>query len=183
MEPDTAKVLGGVGSILAVLGIDIVGYILVLVGMRGLGDYYNDEGVKRNSLWWFIWGIVGGIAVMAVFYIAIISWAFGASVLGPAAAPFGVLVGIFAGVIAALLIAEIFGVLSAIYLKRVYAALSARSGEGLFNTAAELYWWGSLLTIVLVGLILVWISWIISAVAFFSMKPGAAARAAPPPPV
>lgn len=40
----------------------------------------------------------------------------------------------------------------------------------MFRTAGTLLWWGAILTIIFVGIILVWIAWLILAIAFFSMK-------------
>jgi hypothetical protein len=69
-----------------------------------------------------------------------------------------------------LVVAFIFYLLMAINFRRVFNALEQRSGEHLFHTAGTLLWVGAILTIILVGAFLVWIAWLIAAIAFFSMK-------------
>jgi hypothetical protein len=78
--------------------------------------------------------------------------------------------GTIALTIVILIVAFIFYVLMAMNFRRAFNTLAQRSGENMFRTAGTLLWWGAILTIIFVGIILVWIAWLILAIAFFSMK-------------
>lgn len=69
-----------------------------------------------------------------------------------------------------MIVAFIFYILMAKNFRQAFNTLAQRSGENMFRTAGTLLWWGAILTIIFVGLILVWIAWLILAIAFFSMK-------------
>jgi uncharacterized membrane protein len=72
--------------------------------------------------------------------------------------------------IGGLVVAFIFYILAAQRLKKTFDTLAEKSGEQSFRTAGTLLWWGAILTIVFVGLILIFIAWIFATMAFFSMK-------------
>jgi uncharacterized membrane protein len=86
----------------------------------------------------------------------------------------------------AFVILFIFVVVSAVFVRKSLDSLSTRSGEKIFGTAGLLWLIGAVLTIIFVGFILIWISWILIAVGFFSVKtttaqPTATQAPSPPP--
>ncbi len=172
MSLESSKTLGGIGAILlAIPVLNLVGIILVLVAMKGLADYYNEQGIFENALYGFIFSIVGIIALLAVLFT-------------------GIFTGIFTGalfavpmVILALVVMFVFYLLGALYYRKSFTILSERSGEKIFDTAGLLLFIGAVLTIILVGALLWLIAWILAAVGFFSIKtPTTQPPAAPPPP-
>ena len=75
MNFEASKNLGGVGAILMFIGfiipaatgglgllLSLVGLILVLVGLKGMADYYNDQGIFNN----FLYGTIAGVAGVVV---------------------------------------------------------------------------------------------------------------------
>jgi uncharacterized membrane protein len=90
------------------------------------------------------------------------------------------------GVIIAAVVMFIFYVLGALYFKRSFNVVSAKSGENMFNTAGLLLLVGAILTIIIIGLILMLVAWILVAIGFFSIKsaqpPSPPAQPPPPPP-
>jgi uncharacterized membrane protein len=175
MSLESSKTLCGVGAILVALGtfapfLPLVGIILLLIGMKGLSEYYNDGSIFRNALYGLVFGIIGIIA--AAF--AIIALFFGGALFGmsfgPGGAITGDIVGFIAGIIVALVVVFIFYILMAVFFKRAFSTLSEKTGEKMFGTAGLLLLIGAILTIVIVGLILILIAWILAAVAFFSIK-------------
>jgi len=166
---ESSKSLAAIGALLLFLSfvpvIGIVGIVLLLVGMKGLSEYYHDESIYMYSLRGLIFGIIGVIAVSAFSFLTFFGGIFSAVELGPAA----IIGGIF-GVLIVLVVAFTFYLLMAINFRRAYSILAQRSGESNFQTAGTLLFFGAILTIFAVGLILVWIAWIIAAIAFFSMK-------------
>jgi len=186
---ESSKTLAGVGSILLILSIipyagavlGIIGAILLLMGLKGLATYYQDNQIYDNALM----GVIFLIIALVVVAVAV----FGAIIL------FISVIGIIGGVVVLILglvVAFVFYVLAAMRLRQTFTTLATKSGEQSFSTAGTLLWWGAILTIIFVGVILIFIAWIFATVAFFSMRiqsqpmqapqPFAAPQQAAPPP-
>lgn len=176
---ESGKSLAGIGALLLVIGsfvpfLSIVGIILLLIGMRNLADFYKENRIFQDALWGLIFGIIGIVA--AGFVLA--SFFFGGLLLGAG----GGFLGLAVGVIVGLIVAFIFYILMAVYFRRAFDSLADKSGEGMFRTAGLMLLIGAILTIVLIGLFLIFIGWLLATIAFFSAKTGAAPQTAPPPP-
>ncbi len=174
MSLESGKSIGSIGALLLVIGsfvpfLSIVGIILLLVGMKNLADYYHDNNIFQNALYGLIFYIIGAIA--AGF--SLVSLFFGGIAFG-----IGGLVGFFL----VLVVAFIFYILGAIYYRKAFDILAQKTGEGNFRTAGLLLFIGAILTIVIVGLVLLFIAWIFATIAFFSMKSGPTQPPAGPPP-
>jgi uncharacterized membrane protein len=153
-----AKTLGGIGAILLLIpGISIVGYILILIATKYVSDALGDKSVFDNMLYAVIAGIVG---VAAAAFIIFTGAAFSAVTFSASA---------IAGVIVGLAIAWIALIVSAIFIRRSYDTMAAKLNVGTFKTAGTLYFIGAILTIILVGLIILFIAAIVQIVAFFAI--------------
>jgi len=191
---ESNRILGGVGALLMVIGavglftsayllfLLFVGAVLVLIALKGFADHYQDGGIFNDALYGFIAAVVGIVATVAVAIILLspfIAELAGAEldVGNPAAMQQIIrqivmehLQQILGASLGAYLVFVISMILSAILIKKSLDALSARSGEKMFGTAGLVWLIGGVLTIILIGLIVIWISWILMAVAFFSIK-------------
>jgi uncharacterized membrane protein len=174
-----SKTLAGEGAILLLLSmvpyagwvLGIIGVVLLLRGMKELSNYYQDEEIYKNTLTGVKFYIIAIVAVgvaMAALMVGIGSATGFTFTTGfEPTVTFGVgLITFFAG----LIVAFIFYVLATMHLRRTFHTLAQKSGEGSFKTAGNLLWWGAILTIVLVGLILILIAWIYATIGFFTMK-------------
>ena len=174
-----AKTLAGEGSILLLLSIvpyagwilGIIGVVLLLRGMKELSNYYQDEKIYQNSLTgvkFYIIAIVAAAVAIAAIVVGVgsaTSFTFKGFTL---TAGFGVgLAAFFTG----LIVAFVFYVLAASHLRRSFNTLAEKSGESSFTTASSLLWVGSILTIIFVGLLLIFVAWIFATIGFFTMKP------------
>jgi len=181
---ESSKTLAAVGSILLILSMvpyagavfGIIGIILLLMGIKGLASYYQDNEIYQNSLTGVIFYIIALIAAAVAVIALVIGFA---SIIG-------FVVGVIVFVLA-LIIAFIFYILAASHLRKTFDVLAQKSGEGSFGTAGTLLWWGAILTIIFVGLILIFIAWIFATIGFFSMKlqpqqPYASQPSGSPPP-
>jgi uncharacterized membrane protein len=159
--------MAGVGSILLILSIvpyagavlGIIGAILLLVGLKGLATYYKDNQIYDNALMGVIFLIIGLVVVAVAVFGAIILFISVVGVVG------GVVI-----LVIGLIVAFVFYVLAATRLRETFNTLALKSGEQSFSTAGTLLWWGAILTIIFVGVILIFIAWIFATIAFFSMK-------------
>ena len=186
-----SKTLAGEGSILLILSLvpyvgwvlGIIGVILFLKGVKELANYYQDNEIYRNSLTGVKFYIIALIA--AAVAIAAIVIGVGSATGYKFSSGFTPTVGFGVGLAAffvGLIIAFIFYVLAASHLRRTFNTLAQKSGEKSFATAASLIWWGSILTIILVGLLLIFIAWIFAVISFFSMRSRPQQQYAPQPP-
>ena len=161
MSLESSKTLGGIGAILlAIPFLNLIGIILVLIAMKGMAEYYNDDGIFTNALYGFIFGVVGVIALIAV----IIMFAFGFAVVSPVVGPFAG-IGL---VIMVVMVLYIFSLIAAIFYRSSLNRLSEKSGEPMFNTAGLILLIGA--AIPLIGEVLKFVAWILAAVGFFSIK-------------
>jgi len=166
MSLESSKTLGGVGAILlAIPFLNLVGIILVLIAMKGLAEYYDEDDVFRNALYGFIFGIIGVIALIAVIIMLVFPFTvMSTPVAAPTAFPLAG-IGLF---VVSVVILYIFSLLGAIFYRKSLNTLSKKSGEKMFETAGLILLIGAAIPII--GEILKFIAWILAAVGFFSIK-------------
>jgi uncharacterized membrane protein len=168
--------MAGIGALLLVIGsfvpfLSLVGIILLLIGLRDLAQHYNDNSIFQNGLYALIFGLIGIVAAGLV----LVSFFLGGFLLG------GGFLGL-AGIILALVVVFIFYILMAVYFRRAFDSLANKSEQGMFRTAGLLLFIGAILTIVIIGLVLIFVAWILATVAFFSMTPATTPQLSTPPP-
>ena len=197
MNFDTSKNVGGVGAILIFVSVllsyasafsgvvSLVGLILVLIAFKGFADYYNEAGIFNNALYGVITAIVGGIATVAVVFIAAVDfvselglsfanvadWSAELAAMDWTTVGFEIIGSFLTYILLALVVLFVFVIITAILLRKSLGLLSAKTGVGLFGTTGLLILIGAVLTIIAIGLILIWIATLVLAIAFFSMKP------------
>ena len=176
---ESNKTQAGVGALLLLLSIapyagwvlGLVGIVLLVKSMREFANYYGDQSIFQNTwtgIKYYIVALVAATVAVTAFIIGVLSaTAFTFTGIFTLTAGFGI--GIIAG-ISGLLVAFIFYVLAANHLKATFSTLAEKSGDNSLATAGNLLWVGSILTIIGVGLILIFISWIFATVGFFGMR-------------
>jgi len=164
-----------VGWILA-----IAGAIMVLVAIRYVSEIVGDRSIFNNMLFAIALGIVGlvvGVAVilgtvLTTFGLSTISSWFSMGFPGyttlPALPPGGIF-GLIMGALAGLAIIWVLLLVSAILVRRSYDSMSKKLGVGMFGTTGLIYLIGAALTIIVVGVILIFVALILNIVAFFSI--------------
>lgn len=199
MSIETSKILGGIGALLMFLGIlpyinffgviEIIGLLLVMIALYNLGSYYNESGIFNNALYGIIMGIIGGIISVAVVFITVLTsltdflyeifpgwngdWmALSGLTPDPSNISLDSIVPFIAGIFIVLIILWIFTIVAAFFFRRSFGKLSEKSGVGLFSTAGLLILIGAVLIVLFgIGLILIWISALLLAIAFFQLRP------------
>jgi uncharacterized membrane protein len=177
---ESSKTLAGEGAVLVLLSlIPYVGWVLGIVGvvllakaMKEFSNYYQDQSLYREA-WTGIKFYIIAIVAAAVAIVGIVLGAASATSMFATNANFVFTAGFAAGLItllAGLVVAFVFYVLAANHLKDCFNNLAKKSGERSFETAATLLWIGAILTIIGVGLILIFVAWIFATIGFFSMR-------------
>lgn len=183
-----AKTLGGVGAILMLLSflpavgwlLAIAGAVMVLVAIKYISDIVQDSSIFNNTLIAVLLGIVGLVVgvvviigtVLATFGLGTISswFAYGfPGATNPPTVPSGDFISLILGALTGLAIIWVLLLVSAIFLRRSYSTMSRKLGVGMFGTTGLIYLIGAALTIVLVGIILLFVAMILNIVAFFSI--------------
>ncbi|WP_457677800.1 DUF996 domain-containing protein [Thermovibrio sp.] len=168
-----AKLFGGLGSLFIVLGfipyigtiLGLVGFILLLVAVKQLSDYYREPELFSKFIKGVIVYIAGFIVGALVGAGSFFALAEGHGSLGAYIFAFIAFVIIYAS-----------GVVGSYYIKEVFQRIALLTVNNLFDWAGKLIFVGAILTIVLVGALISWAGWIILTVAFFTIEENNAGR-------
>jgi len=211
MEFNTSKNLGGIGAILLVIGslaifgtgysgiLWLIGGILVLIALSGLGGYYKESGIFNNVIFAIVVDIVGVVVLVGLAIFVTLSslfslpgiptdWSDTTAVTNFFTNYFSngnnwnTIMGWIGGLVVTWVIFIVFISIGGYLIWKSLRTLGAKSGVGLFGTAGLLIFIGAILTIIFIGLIIVWIGALLLAIAFFQLKPQTAQMAPPPPP-
>jgi uncharacterized membrane protein len=196
MTLESSKTLGGIGAVMMFIGIfpiisyygivEIVGAILVVVGLHGLANYYKENRIFSNALYGVLAGIAGVVIAAVAAAVTVLTsltdllkeiypgWNGDWSTLqgmtpdttniNPSA-----IFPLIAGILVILVIVWVFAIISAFFIWRSLKQVSNKSNVGLFGTAGLLLLVGAVIP--LLGLFLMWISALILTIAFFTLKP------------
>ena len=196
MTFESSKNLSAVGSLLIVVGaalgsvvsfsgiLSLIGIILLLIGLKGLANFYKEEGIFNNALYSIIIAIVGcvvGVGVIAISAVSALAdlgidwaniedWANIGTDLGTIFADINLstIATLLGALLAGLIILWVFMIISMYFLRKSMNQLSTKSGIGLFGTAGILVLIGAVVPVI--GLLIIWIGFILATVAFFQMK-------------
>ena len=196
MTFESSKTLSAVGSLLIVIGaiagfvvsfsgiLTLIGIILLLIGLKGLANFYKEEGIFNNALYSIIVAIVGCVVGVGVIVASAVSaladigidWAnvedwnnIGTDVATVFADfDFSAIATLLGALVIGLIIFYVVVIISMIFFRKSMNQLSSKSGIGLFGTAGLLMLIGAVIPVI--GLLIIWIGAILATVAFFQMK-------------
>ncbi len=196
MNFETSKNLAGIGAILLFVGIvpylstylilPLAGLILLLIGLKGLSEYYNEAGIFNNALYGTIAAIVGVVIVGAIAVVALLglfnvilpSWNGDWTTLATMVNQIDVnnitfsqispYIGLF---LLDYVLLFVFALIFALLYRKSMNHLSTKSGIGLFGATGTVMLVGGVLSIVLIGYLLLWIGMLLFAIALFQSKP------------
>ena len=200
MTLESSKTIGGIGALLMFIGVipvapyigilSLIGLILVLVAAKGFADIYKEGGIFNNALYAVIITIVGAVAAVAVAFVVLVSffselgltfmniqdWS-ALSAIDWQNVSMSAIGQFLGGFVAIVVLVWVIAIIAAFFVRRALGLLSTKSGIGMFGTTGLLILIGA--AIPLVGLLLIWISLLLLAVAFFTIR---AAVVQPTPP-
>jgi uncharacterized membrane protein len=180
-----AKVFGGIGALLMLIGtfvpyagpiISIVGLVLLFIAVKSISDLTKDEEIFSKYLMHFIINIIAIVALIVIMLLAFgaaggFTWISGLenaeiNDLESFWENFGTIIG---GCFLALIVSWILYILAAIYLRKSYNKIAEHTKVDLFKTTGLIYFIGAITTIIIVGLIIIFIARIIEIIAYFSL--------------
>jgi uncharacterized membrane protein len=191
-----AKTLGGVGSILVLLTalptigwiLGIVGLVMVLVAIKYVSDAVSDPKIFNNMLVSIVLTIgaviVGGLVVAGtVFRVMGMGTFVGSSFVPSANITTGDWVGLAGAIIGGLAVVWGFLVASAVFLRRSYNNIAAKTNVKMFGTTGLIYLIGAATAIIGIGFVLILVAEILQAVSFFEIQETSTQYTAPTLPV
>jgi uncharacterized membrane protein len=175
-----AKILGGIGALLMLIGGGIVagvgaiiGLILIFIAVRYIANETKDNSIFDNYLMHFIFTIIAIVAFVAIFFVSIGGLTFftGFEDLNPSdpMAVWDYIQPFIVWWVVGGLIAWIFFIISAIYLRKSYNSITEHTGVGFFRTTATIYLIGAVSAIILIGFLIIIVAKIIEIIAFFML--------------
>ncbi|MEO0230065.1 MAG: DUF996 domain-containing protein [candidate division WOR-3 bacterium] len=175
MKIKDIKVIGAIGLMLNLLGIiprlgfvaRITGLILILVALKEISNVLGEQDIFKKYLAGFLINLIGSLALLGLSFILGVG-TFLISILQTG--------GIFElirnlGPIIIFLLLSFYAVLviSSYFYRESFNLLSQKTNERLFATAANLIFYGAILTIILVGALVSLAGQIVAVVAFLSL--------------
>ena len=211
MTLESSKTLGGIGAILMFIGIfPFINYyrylrncrrILVLFALHGLADLLQRKRhIQPRNLWclssiswrynsWSSCSCTVLTSLTDLLKQIYPGWNGDWSTLqgmtpNTTNLNLSTLVPLIAGILAFLVMVWVFAIIASFFIWRSLKQVSNKSDVGLFGTAGLILLIGAIIPVF--GLILMWISALLLAIAFFTLKPSeqsmATAYSSPPPP-
>jgi len=196
MTFESSKNLSAVGALLIVIGaalgfvvsfsgiLSLIGIILLLIGLKGLADFYKEDGIFNNALYSIlvaIGGCVVGVGVIAASAVSALAdlgidwaniedWTNVGTDVGTVFTDFdfNAIISLLGALLVGLIIFYVVLIISMYFLRKSMNQLSTKSGIGLFGTAGILVLIGAVIPVI--GLLLIWIGFILATVALFQMK-------------
>lgn len=194
-ELKDAKLYGGIGSILSSFGgfvpligslLSIAGFILEILAVNKISHATNDKDIFKNYVFALVVGIVG--VAVAIFFGIIASVLFGVSQGFERALTHGLLlerellIPFVGTILLVFVILWITLIIAMNFIKKSFESIATKLNVSMFETVAKLYWIGALTTILLIGLLILFIGNILKIVSYFSIPEEARPLPPPPPP-
>ncbi|MCW4028738.1 MAG: DUF996 domain-containing protein [Candidatus Bathyarchaeota archaeon] len=169
LPSDIFAASAGLGILTGLLGIlQIVALILFVIAMYLLSRYYNERGIFTNIIYAVIlMAITVGIVIVTEFLLLVPY----ASTISTTSPPTEILGGFLTYLIVILVVAVVVIIVSAVLIMRALNKLGEKSEVDSFKTAGTLFLIGILLTILVVGVFIVWIAMIFAFMGFYRLKP------------
>ncbi len=160
MDWKTIKLLGGIGSILAIAPYaNFVGWVLVIISLYGMA---NKTGNKKIFNYYLV-SVILGFTSMFVLIFGIFGVLFITGAYEGSKEPNYMMV-----ILLALLFIGIL-IVSAYFIKKSFVEVSKETKVDSFKTAGNLIFWGAVTMIVVVGFIIYFIGYIMQIISFFSI--------------
>ena len=177
-----AKILGGIGALLMLLGGFflpglgmILGLILVFIAVKYIAEETKDKSIFDNYLFSFIYSIIAIVAVVVIFFYSIggFEFTFFKAIENADINDFSSFLDFFGPYLiwwaVALIVGYIFIVISSWYYKKCYYSIAEHTNVHLFRTTGLIYFIGAITMIIGIGLLIIMVAKILEIIAFFKL--------------
>ncbi len=158
----------------------LAGLVLVLISHYNFSKAFESPPIFNRALLGFIVSIFGQIIGAIIIGISVGLAAFSLAEGGVEPTNYQDAISLIFGsgfAIFGLIVLLAGAIIGSFFLFQSLKELAEKSGIKLFRTAGLLYFIGAILAIILVGVLVMFVGWIIHIVAYFSIKPDPAEEA------
>jgi uncharacterized membrane protein len=190
MDMQTSRILGLLGALFMIIGflptvgwlLMLLGIIFVLVAIKGYGDAYKEGSIFHNALYTLVFEIVGIVVFLGVVIFGLMSFLSSVGINNISqlsswqninwqqAITTSNFLPFIGAIILGLVILFAFTVLASLYFRKAMKTMSEKTGVKLFHTTGTLFFIGALLTIIIIGFIVIWVSFILLMISFYESK-------------
>jgi uncharacterized membrane protein len=178
-----AKVFGGIGALLSLIGpfipvagsvVFIIGLVLIFLGIKNIADETKNKSIFDNYLYYFILNIIAIVAIVAIMFaslgsIDIFNIQEQAQNITDLTTFWDTFGGLVTGCILAIFVGWIFMIIAALFLRKSYNSITEHTKVDLFKTTALINLIGAITLIIVIGGLIIIVAKIIEIVAFFSL--------------
>ena len=177
-----AKVFGGIGALLMLIGVFvstfgllfIVGLVLVFIAIKYIADETKDKKIFDNFLYFFICHIIAVVVGVAITLYSLSSIdIFNIQELASNITDFSSFWETFGtfvtGCLISLVIAWILVIIGSLFLRKSFNSITEYTKVDMFKTTALVYLIGALTLIIVIGIFILLIALILEIVAFFQI--------------
>ena len=181
-ELRNAKILGGIGALLTLIGViptigwlfGIIGFILVLIAVKYIADAAKEKSIMNNYLYFFILSIISLIIPLIILLYTFqsvggISYFMEFQNMTDPLAIWEYIQPVLMGAIGAFVALWVILLISAIFLKKSYDKIGDVTKVKWFKTTGFIFLIGAATLIIVIGFFIVLIGIILEIVAFFSL--------------
>lgn len=183
-----AKILGGIGALLSLIGwllstsfgfvVGIIGLIMMFIAVKYIADETKDKSIFDNYLYFFICSFIAIVATAAIMIYSVFTTidifniqefqelAQNITDFASFWETFGSLI---TGCALALVIGWILLIIGTLFLRKSFNSIAEHTKVELFRTTGLVYFIGALTLIILIGFLIILIAKIMEIIAFFSI--------------
>jgi uncharacterized membrane protein len=157
--------------IIALAVVALAGYILFMVSMYQLSKYYGEPAIFKNLLYALIIQVILGVVISVGIFAFTASAASRVMPTSTATSVSSTFLSIIILTLVLVLVSVVIGIVCALLYKRAFDNLAEKSGVDNFKTTGLLYLIGTILSVIGVGVIIIWIGWIFAAMGYHKLAP------------
>ena len=181
----TAKILGGIGALLILIGgfiattvgvLSLIGFIMVFIAVKMIADETKEKAIFDNYLYAFIACIIAIVSLVSIAFIVLASvggvqffYDLQNMAMSEPLEIWNTIQPVLFGIIAGFLVFWIIVVIASLFIRKSFNLIAEKTGVKMFATAGLLFFIGVITTIVLVGILILIVAMIIEIIAFFSL--------------
>jgi len=180
-----AKVVGGIGALLSLIGwlfstsfgsvVGIIGLIMVFIAIKYIADETKDKSIFDNYLYFFICSLIATVAAVAIIIYSVVSTIdiINIGELAENITDFATFWEYFGTAVAGCFLAIVIGwillIIGTLFLRKSFNSIAEHTNVGLFKTTGLVYFIGALTLIIIIGAVIILIAKIMEIIAFFSL--------------
>lgn len=183
-----AKIVGGIGALLSLIGwlfsanfgfvVGIIGLIMVFIAVKYIADETKEKSIFNNYLYFFVCSFIAIIAMAAIIVFSVLTtidvfnlqnFQEMAESITDFASFWETFGSLIIGCALALVIGWILLIIGTLFLRKSFNSIADHTKVELFRTTGFVYLIGALTLIILIGFLIIIIAKIMEIIAFFSI--------------